>query len=53
MNERLGLPSPLGAAVLTAFEQASRLGYGDHMVGGLIRAQEQVTATKIKTGATG
>jgi 3-hydroxyisobutyrate dehydrogenase-like beta-hydroxyacid dehydrogenase len=53
LNEGLGLPSPLGAAVLRAFEQASKLGYGDLMVGGLIRAQEQVTGTKIKTGATG
>jgi 3-hydroxyisobutyrate dehydrogenase-like beta-hydroxyacid dehydrogenase len=53
LNESLRLPSPLGAAVLQAFEQASRLGYGDRMVGGLIRAQEQITETKIKTGATG
>jgi 3-hydroxyisobutyrate dehydrogenase-like beta-hydroxyacid dehydrogenase len=53
LNEGLGLPSPLGAAVLQAFEQASTLGYGDRMVGGLIRAQEQITGTKIKTGATG
>ncbi len=53
LNEGMGLPSPLGGAVLQAFEQASKLGYGDHMVGGLIRAQEQLTKTKIKTGATG
>jgi 3-hydroxyisobutyrate dehydrogenase-like beta-hydroxyacid dehydrogenase len=53
LNENLALPSPLGAAVLKAFEQASTLGYGDRMVGGLIRAQEQITGTKIKTGATG
>jgi 3-hydroxyisobutyrate dehydrogenase-like beta-hydroxyacid dehydrogenase len=53
LNEGMGLPSPLGAAVLQAFEQASKLGYGDHMVGGLIRAQEQLTKTKIKTGAPG
>lgn len=53
LNENLALPSPLGAAVLQAFEQASKLGYGDRMVGGLIRAQEQITGTKIKTGATG
>jgi 3-hydroxyisobutyrate dehydrogenase-like beta-hydroxyacid dehydrogenase len=51
--EGMGLPSPLGAAVLQAFEQASKLGYDDRMVGGLIRAQEQITGTKIKTGATG
>lgn len=53
LNKDLDLPSPLGAAVLQAFEQASKLGYGDRMVGGLIRAQEQLTGTKIKTGATG
>jgi 3-hydroxyisobutyrate dehydrogenase-like beta-hydroxyacid dehydrogenase len=53
LNEGMGLPSPLGAAVLNAFEQASTLGYGDRMVGGLIRAQEQITGTKIKTGAAG
>jgi 3-hydroxyisobutyrate dehydrogenase-like beta-hydroxyacid dehydrogenase len=53
LNEGMGLPSPLGAAVLNAFEQASKLGYGDRMVGGLIRAQEQITGTKIKTGAAG
>jgi 3-hydroxyisobutyrate dehydrogenase-like beta-hydroxyacid dehydrogenase len=53
LNENMGLPSPLGATVLNAFEQASRLGYGDRMVGGLVRAQEQVTGIKIKTGATG
>jgi 3-hydroxyisobutyrate dehydrogenase-like beta-hydroxyacid dehydrogenase len=53
LNEGMSLPSPLGATVLHAFEQASRLGYGDHMVGGLIRAQEQITGIKIKTGATG
>ena len=53
LNEGMGLPSPLGTAVLQAFEQASKLGYGDRMVGGLIRAQEQLTKTKIKTSATG
>jgi 3-hydroxyisobutyrate dehydrogenase-like beta-hydroxyacid dehydrogenase len=53
LTESLGLPSPLGETVHQAFVQASSLGYGDRMVGGLIRAQEQITGTKIKTGATG
>jgi 3-hydroxyisobutyrate dehydrogenase-like beta-hydroxyacid dehydrogenase len=52
-TESLGMPSPLGKTVHQAFVQASSLGYGDRMVGGLIRAQEQITGTKIKTGATG
>jgi 3-hydroxyisobutyrate dehydrogenase-like beta-hydroxyacid dehydrogenase len=53
LNEGMGMPSPLGKAVLDAFEKASKLGYGDRMVGGLIRAQEQMTGINIKTGATG
>jgi 3-hydroxyisobutyrate dehydrogenase-like beta-hydroxyacid dehydrogenase len=52
-TESLGVPSPLGKTVHEAFVQAFSLGYGDRMVGGLIRAQEQITGTKIKTGATG
>jgi 3-hydroxyisobutyrate dehydrogenase-like beta-hydroxyacid dehydrogenase len=51
LTEGLGLPSQLGECVHQAFVQASALGYGDHMVGGLIRAQEKITGTKIKTGA--
>jgi 3-hydroxyisobutyrate dehydrogenase-like beta-hydroxyacid dehydrogenase len=53
LTEGLGLPSQLGECVHQAFVQASALGYGDRMVGGLIRAQEQITGTKIKTGAAG
>jgi 3-hydroxyisobutyrate dehydrogenase-like beta-hydroxyacid dehydrogenase len=53
LTEGLGLPSQLGECVHQAFVQASALGYGDRMVGGLIRAQEQITGTKIKTSAAG
>jgi 3-hydroxyisobutyrate dehydrogenase-like beta-hydroxyacid dehydrogenase len=53
LTESLGLPSQLGECVHQAFVQASALGYGDRMVGGLIRAQEQITGTKIKTSAAG
>lgn len=53
LTDGLGLPGPLGAGVHQAFVQASALGYGDRMVGGLIRAQEQISGTKIKTGAVG
>ena len=53
LTEGLGVRGPLGACVHQAFVQASALGYGDHMVGGLIRAQEQISGTKIKTGAAG
>jgi 3-hydroxyisobutyrate dehydrogenase-like beta-hydroxyacid dehydrogenase len=53
LTEGLGLPSQLGECVHQAFVQASALGFGDRMVGGLIRAQEQITGTKIKTVAAG
>jgi 3-hydroxyisobutyrate dehydrogenase-like beta-hydroxyacid dehydrogenase len=53
LTEALGLPSQLGESVHQAYVQASALGYGDRMVGGLIRAQEQITGTKIKTSAAG
>jgi 3-hydroxyisobutyrate dehydrogenase-like beta-hydroxyacid dehydrogenase len=53
LTEALGLPSQLGESVHQAYVQASALGYGDHMVGGLVRAQEQITGTKIKTSAAG
>ena len=53
LTEGFGLPSQLGECVHQAFVQASALGYGDRMVGGLIRAQEQITGTKIKTSAAG
>lgn len=53
LTKNNGVPSPLGDAVHQAFTKASELGYGDRMVGGLIRAQEQITKTKIKTGAAG
>jgi 3-hydroxyisobutyrate dehydrogenase-like beta-hydroxyacid dehydrogenase len=53
LTENLGVPSVLGECVHQAFVQAAALGYGDRMVGALVRAQEQITGTKIKTGAAG
>jgi 3-hydroxyisobutyrate dehydrogenase-like beta-hydroxyacid dehydrogenase len=53
LTESLGLPSMLGECVHQSFVQAAALGYGDRMVGGLVRAQEQITGTRIKTGAAG
>lgn len=53
LTDAVGAPSPLGTCVHQAFVQASALGYGDRMVGALIRAQEQMTGTKIKTSAAG
>jgi len=53
LTDAVGAPSQLGACVHQAFVQASALGYGDRMVGALIRAQEQMTGTKIKTSAAG
>lgn len=47
MTETLGLPSYLGEAVHQAFVQAAALGLGDHMVGGLVRAQEKLTGVKV------
>jgi 3-hydroxyisobutyrate dehydrogenase-like beta-hydroxyacid dehydrogenase len=48
MTESLGLPSPLAAAVHQAFVQASAMGFGSQMVGGLVQAQEQITGTKVR-----
>ena len=47
MTESLDLPSPLGEAVHQAFVQASALGLGGEMVGGLVKAQERLTGQRV------
>jgi 3-hydroxyisobutyrate dehydrogenase-like beta-hydroxyacid dehydrogenase len=47
MTETLGLPSMLGESVHQAFVQASALGFGASMVGGLVAAQEKITGTTV------
>jgi 3-hydroxyisobutyrate dehydrogenase-like beta-hydroxyacid dehydrogenase len=47
LTESLNLPSPLGEAVHQAFVQASALGCGSEMVGGLVKAQERITGEKV------
>lgn len=48
MTEALNLPSPLGEAVHQAFVQASALGFGGEMVGGLVAAQEKITGAPVR-----
>jgi 3-hydroxyisobutyrate dehydrogenase-like beta-hydroxyacid dehydrogenase len=47
MTESLNLPSQLGEAVHQAFVQASAMGLGSEMVGGLVKAQEQLTGETV------
>ncbi len=47
LTESLNLPSPLGEAVHQAFVQASALGCGAEMVGGLVKAQERITGETV------
>jgi hypothetical protein len=47
MTESLNLPSQLGEAVHQAFVQASAMGLGGEMVGGLVKAQEQLTGETV------
>ncbi|MDQ4136430.1 MAG: NAD(P)-dependent oxidoreductase [Pseudomonadota bacterium] len=47
LTESLNLPSPLGEAVHQAFVQASALGLGGEMVGGLVKAQERITGETV------
>jgi 3-hydroxyisobutyrate dehydrogenase-like beta-hydroxyacid dehydrogenase len=47
MTESLGLPSVLGEAVHQAFVQASAMGFGSYMAGGLVAAQEKITGTTV------
>jgi hypothetical protein len=47
MTESLDLPSPLGEAVHQTFVQASALGLGGEMVGGLVKAQERLTGQRV------
>ena len=53
MTESLGIPGFLGECVHQSFVQAAALGFGDHMVGALVRAQETINNVKIKTNAAG
>jgi 3-hydroxyisobutyrate dehydrogenase-like beta-hydroxyacid dehydrogenase len=48
MTEALGLPSLLGEVVHQTFVQASAMGFGAQMVGGLVQAQEQLTGTTVR-----
>ena len=41
------VPSPLGEAVHQTFVQASALGLGGEMVGGLVKAQERLTGQRV------
>jgi 3-hydroxyisobutyrate dehydrogenase-like beta-hydroxyacid dehydrogenase len=47
LTESLNLPSALGEAVHQAFVQASALGLGGEMVGGLVKAQERITGENV------
>ena len=47
MTESLGLPSVFGELVHQTFVQASALGFGGEMVGGLVKAQERVTGVTV------
>ena len=42
-----GLPSVLGEMVHQTFVQASAMGFGSYMVGGLVAAQEKITGAKV------
>ncbi len=53
MTESLGVPGQLGECVHQTFVQAAALGFGDQMVGALVRAQEKINNVKIKTNAAG
>lgn len=53
MTESLGMQGPLGGCVHQSFVQAADLGFGDRMVGALVRAQEKINNVKIKTNAVG
>lgn len=53
MTEMLGLPGFLGESVHQTFVQAGALGFGDHMVGALVRAQEKINNMKIRTSVAG
>jgi 3-hydroxyisobutyrate dehydrogenase-like beta-hydroxyacid dehydrogenase len=48
MAEALGVPSVMGEAVHQSFVQASALGFGAGMVGGLVAAQEKITGAKVR-----
>jgi 3-hydroxyisobutyrate dehydrogenase-like beta-hydroxyacid dehydrogenase len=48
MTESLGLPSMAGEMVHQAFVQASALGFGSEMVGGLVKAQERITGVPVR-----
>ena len=47
MTETLGLPSVLGEVVHQTFVQASAMGFGSYMVGGLVAAQEKITGVQV------
>jgi 3-hydroxyisobutyrate dehydrogenase-like beta-hydroxyacid dehydrogenase len=47
LTESLNLPSQLGEAVHQAFVQASAMGLGGEMVGGLVKAQEKLTGETV------
>jgi 3-hydroxyisobutyrate dehydrogenase-like beta-hydroxyacid dehydrogenase len=47
MTETLGLPSVLGEGVHQAFVQASAMGFGPELVASLVKAQEQLTGTRV------
>jgi 3-hydroxyisobutyrate dehydrogenase-like beta-hydroxyacid dehydrogenase len=53
MTESLGMPGLLGESVHQSFVRAADLGFGDRMVGALVRAQEKINNVKIKTNAAG
>lgn len=53
LTENLSMPAQLGECVHQTFVQAAALGFGDSMVGALVRAQEKINNVKIKTNAAG
>lgn len=53
LTENIGMPAQLGECVHQTFVQAASLGFGDSMVGALVRAQEKINDVKIKTNAAG